>query len=187
MKPVRARRRHRNRESRNYFQYWTSLLVVCHNHCCARSNFRFTTRVRLRHVRRSAHLGHVLAAFHLWSCHRCVGDHARQQRRSSPADHQEDDGYSGETSHGCESRPTVSRTQVIPITVIPIRVLSDLGLPTPTRKTQYRYPKAVFTKPSTQANDTDAGTYPTGEICTFAGSIRGRRAHSCVNAINVVV
>ena len=136
VKPVRARRQYRNRKSHNYLQNWTNLLVVCHNHCRARSNFRFTTRVRLRHVRRSAHLGHVLAAFHLWSCHRCVGDHARQQRRSSPADHQEDDGYSGETSHGCESRPTVSRTQVIPITV-----LSDGSLATPNLQIQLRLPK----------------------------------------------
>ena len=95
---------------------------MCHNHCCARSNFRFTTRVRLRHVRRSAHLGHMLAAFHLWSRHRSFWDHARQQRRSSPADHQEDDGYGGETSHDVSLGRQCLGAQVIPITV-----LSDLG------------------------------------------------------------
>ena len=145
VKPVRARRRHRNRKSHNYLQYWTSLLVVCHNHCCARSNFRFTTRVRLRHVRRSAHLGHMLAAFHLWSCHRSFWDHARQERRSSPADHQDDDGYGGETSHDVSLGRQCLGAQVIPITL-----LSDLGLPLLTRKTQYRFPRDVLTKRDTK-------------------------------------
>src|ERR1019366_10447167 len=99
VKRVRARWRYRNRESGNYLQYRTSLMVVCHNHRWAQSNFRLTTRVRLRHVRRTAHLGHMLAAFPLWSCHLSVWDHARQQRRSSPADHHEGYGNGGETSH----------------------------------------------------------------------------------------
>jgi hypothetical protein len=98
-------RRYWNGESRNYMQYRSGLPAFCHNHGGAWPNFRLAARMRLRHVHRTTHLRHMLAALVLLGCHRSVWDHAGQQRPGSPTDQQEHSSYSGETSHNVSLDP----------------------------------------------------------------------------------
>ncbi len=88
MRPIRALGRGWNRESCNDLQNWTRLVVVRHNHRRAWSTFGLAARVRLRHLRRAAHLGHMLATFVFQGCHRSCTRAAARQSSRSPATRQ---------------------------------------------------------------------------------------------------
>ena len=70
------------------------------NHRMTRSHFGFTAGMRLRHVRRAAHLNHVFAAFAFLDRHGALRHHARQQRCGRPVEDEERKCHGSRTTHG---------------------------------------------------------------------------------------
>ena len=84
---------------RNDVQNGNRLLVAGGNHRVTRSHFGLAAGVRLRHVSRAAHLGHMFAAVVLLDRHGTLRHHACQKGSGRPVEGEERKRHGGRTTH----------------------------------------------------------------------------------------